>query len=390
MSSLHDFFDTLEADVDIIQPFNGHLMDGVSENFMADDELNYLNEQDFSFADFEYGEEPNYVYGDQNIQQNEFCNVRSSKRKEETSNGLETRLEYRFERNTGDLDSNVDQFNDCIDFESLINSYGLKNETGIITSLISHTNNPKPRKGTLDKCQQLVDFNYEDLEITQEIEDCTLINLAANTINETTFDFILSNLKERKLLEEERICMINRVRYVRHDLAALNSLHPHVQYQYNRNFSFEKPYEPEFVRVQIDPANSLPYNETRSGLCPYCERLVFKNLKTSTYAQHLSLSHGIQTDNYLTPNPFLYGCYRLKKSNTNRKTKARITEKNGVICPACLGIIETECSKTTASEKPLNNYLRHFRENHRKCRDKDDPVKYFKKVSTETQKYLRI
>ena len=296
---------------------------------------------------------------------------------------------WKIEANSpGNLDklerSSSGLFNELVCLDYQIEKDECNKTLDFVSDMTLHSNKFKFDGGSDKKCPKILQFDYDDINIDQKVVICKLVNLAANPISELGLILILSRLIKRKESEEERIFSVNRTRYTRATIESLSILHPNVQYQRNSQFSIDKPYEPEYIRVQMNPVTNTPFNETRCGLCPYCPNLVFKNLKTSTYAQHLSLTHGIQTDNYITPNPLLYGSYNLKKSNTNRKTKAHISEKNGVICPVCHDIVETECSKTTATQKPLNNYLRHFKEKHRKCKEKEDPTKFFSKFSTNT------
>lgn len=191
-------------------------------------------------------------------------------------------------------------------------------------------------------------------------------------------ELVKSKVIRFKTSDNNRITQIKRTRYIRGDLSSLASLYHNVRYEKNPCFGLDRPYEPEFISYEVDPINELPYNETRCGLCPYCPDMKFRNFKTSTYSQHLALWHGIHTDNYLTPNPSHYGVYKLSKDKNieKRKTVAHLASKNGVVCPVCHDIIETECSKSTL-DKPLSGYLRHFRDHHRRSNFKWDPYQYF-------------
>lgn len=238
-------------------------------------------------------------------------------------------------------------------------------------------------KGSKNRLCIQREFSYEgvDVEKFREPGDY-LINSAKNEEPHNFQDLLSNKLLELKVNKEHNVCWIRRDRYIRRDLNAIQNLYENVGYELNPKFHISKPYEPQYIRFEIDHTNGLPFNETRSGLCPYCPELSFKNLKTSTYSQHLALTHGVYTDNYLTPNPLYYGVYIIKKTNTQRRTKAHEHERCGVVCPCCYTIVGTECSKTTASSKPLNNYMRHFKEFHRQSRDKLDPIKFFCKTVT--------
>ncbi|CUM46504.1 unnamed protein product [Debaryomyces fabryi] len=236
-------------------------------------------------------------------------------------------------------------------------------------------------KGSKNRPRIQREFSYDDVDIESYLETSDkLINVAKNEEPYNFQDLLRNKLLELKVNREHSICCIKRNRYVRKNLDSILNLYKNVGYELNPNFHISKPYEPQYVRFEIDETNDLPFNETRCGLCPYCPDINFKNLKTSTYSQHLALTHGVYTDNYLTPNPLYYGIYIIKKTNTRRRTKAHEHERCGVVCPCCYAIVGTECSKTTASSKPLNNYMRHFKEYHRQSKDKLDPIKFFNKT----------
>ncbi|OBA19843.1 hypothetical protein METBIDRAFT_230395 [Metschnikowia bicuspidata var. bicuspidata NRRL YB-4993] len=159
---------------------------------------------------------------------------------------------------------------------------------------------------------------------------------------------------------------IKRIRHIRGDIDYLHDLHPHVFYERNPYFKPHRPYQQEFTRVELNPLTGAPIMETRSALCVYCENFHFYELKNSCYSQHMSHSHGIYTDDYLTPDPLLIGRYLLsKKSSPTRKTLPRQRSHEGVVCPACYEVVEILCWSSTKTTKPLSNYLRHFKEKHR-------------------------
>ncbi|KAM9900672.1 hypothetical protein OXX69_009002 [Metschnikowia pulcherrima] len=159
---------------------------------------------------------------------------------------------------------------------------------------------------------------------------------------------------------------INRRRFVRGSLDGLAGLHPNVAYEKNPLFDLSRPYQQEFTRVELDPTTGVPIMETRSGLCCYCEDLHFYELKNSCYSQHMSHSHGVYTDNTLTPDAIIPGDYNLSKKFTpGRKTIPHARDRPGVVCPACLDVVEIRCWKSTSEKKPLSNYLRHFKDKHR-------------------------
>ncbi|KAM9937860.1 hypothetical protein OXX80_002616 [Metschnikowia pulcherrima] len=165
---------------------------------------------------------------------------------------------------------------------------------------------------------------------------------------------------------------INRRRFVRGSLNGLAGLHPNVAYEKNPLFDLSRPYQQEFTRVDLNPATGVPIMETRSGLCCYCEDLHFYELKNSCYSQHMSHSHGVYTDNSLAPDAIIPGDYNLSKKFTpGRKTIPHARDRPGVVCPACLDVVEVRCWKSTSEKKPLSNYLRHFKDQHRVESNKD-------------------
>lgn len=224
----------------------------------------------------------------------------------------------------------------------------------------------KRAKGSKNAAPPEFEIEYQSELIPTVVVPCPeLINTARNDITAQQMDE--NRNKTVKIYNEElqSICKINRNCYLRLSLTSLQPYH-NIKYEKNPNFHISRPYEPQFVRYEMDESNGLPYNPTRCGLCPYCEKITFLNLKTSSYAQHLALTHGIYTDNFLTPNPYDFGEYRLVKSGSDRITTAHENNRLGVVCPCCNQVIGTHCSQTTAKDRPLNNFLRHFRDFHRK------------------------
>lgn len=216
----------------------------------------------------------------------------------------------------------------------------------------------KPRKNTVPKRI----FDYSQVKIFSHMERAPQLQNNARLPDPGT----TNHQMQLVILQNQSGCVINRTRYVRSNLDPLRYLHPNVIYEKNELFEANNPYQQEFTRVEIDPESGLPINETRSGLCPYCEDLSFYELKNSSYAQHLSHSHGVFTDNFLTPNPLHIGHYAVAKStNSPRKTTARVRSHEGVVCPACYKVVEIRCWSSTLVKKPLSNYLRHFKEEHR-------------------------
>lgn len=172
---------------------------------------------------------------------------------------------------------------------------------------------------------------------------------------------------------------IVRTRYIRARDAFVKLQHPGVSYEYNEYFDISRPYQQQFTRVEVE--NGTPKNETRCALCAYCEQPSFFELKNLCYAQHMSHLHGIYTDDYLTPNPIYVGRYSVaKNSNPDRKTIARVRDHDCVVCPVCYNLSEVRCWTSTLRQKPLLNYLRHFKEFHRIGRQK---ASFFGELSIE-------
>lgn len=172
---------------------------------------------------------------------------------------------------------------------------------------------------------------------------------------------------------------IVRTRYIRARDAFVKLQHPGVFYEYNEYFDISRPYQQQFTRVEVE--NGIPKNETRCALCAYCEKPSFFELKNLCYAQHMSHLHGIYTDDYLTPNPIYVGRYSVaKNSNPDRKTIARVRDHDCVVCPVCYNLSEIRCWTSTLRQKPLLNYLRHFKEYHRIGRQK---TSFFGELSIE-------
>lgn len=224
----------------------------------------------------------------------------------------------------------------------------------------------KRAKGSKNTAPPELEIEYQSELIPTLVIPCPeLVNTARNDITGQQMEENRNKTVKIYSDELQTICKINRNCYIRLSLTSLHP-YPNIAYETNANFHISRPYEPQFVRFEVDQSNGLPYNPTRCGLCPFCEKITFLNLKTSSYAQHLALTHGVYTDNFLTPNPYDFGEYRLVKSGSDRTTTAHENNRLGVVCPCCNQVIGTHCSQTTAKDRPLNNFLRHFRDHHRK------------------------
>lgn len=237
-------------------------------------------------------------------------------------------------------------------------------------------------RGSKNKYGKLFEFDYSKLDLPSIIEDGTcLINTArSDCLDEKKLTNIQTSLIE---LRSQATCNIIRTRYLR-PIAYLNRIkedHKLIIYELNESFSIAKPYEYQIVRSQIDASNGLPFNQTRAGLCPYCPEVKFFNIKNSSYSQHIASNHGIFPDNYLAPEPYNFGIYKVKKSSEHRKTMSHERERDGVICPVCHEIIEANCSKVTRNARPLMGYLRHFKQCHRKGKPGVYPQRFFQEMS---------
>lgn len=238
-------------------------------------------------------------------------------------------------------------------------------------------------RGSKNKYQKLFEFDYSNLDIPFTMEDGTgLTNtVKSQFLSDKRFQYNQNSLVR---LQSQSLCKITRNRYSRsiESFLIIEDSHEFIAYEQNPKFSISRPYEYQFVRYQIDPTNGLAFNPTRAGLCPYCHESRFFNIKNSSYSQHLASNHGIFPDNYLAPEPYNFGSYRVKKCSENRKTLSHERIRDGVICPVCHDIIEANCSKLTRNERPLMGYLRHFKQVHRRGKpNAEEPQKYFQQTN---------
>lgn len=178
---------------------------------------------------------------------------------------------------------------------------------------------------------------------------------------------------------------IARVRYVRNmdDFALLG--HGDMKYDVNSSFSRDDPYQQQCTRLQWSNHLGDWDNQTRAGLCAYCEKISFYELKNLSYAQHLAHLHGIDTDGFLIPDPLYAGVYFVaKETGKDRTTTAQSRQHKCVVCPACYLLKEVACwedkeveveetdelgQRRIRTEKrlvePLTSYFRHFKDEHR-------------------------
>lgn len=166
-------------------------------------------------------------------------------------------------------------------------------------------------------------------------------------------------------LLNQRDCTLVRTRYQRGSVEALGpNLENHI-IEKNRAFSVLEPYQQEFTITEVCPKTKRALSTTRKALCGFCEEIRFFELKNSNYSQHMCHTHGIFTNNYITPDPLFLGIYQLQKpAKISRKTHRRARPRQGVVCPVCYEVIEIRCWKSKLDVNPFSNYLRHFKKQH--------------------------
>ncbi|KAK6458157.1 uncharacterized protein RJT20DRAFT_29197 [Scheffersomyces xylosifermentans] len=158
-------------------------------------------------------------------------------------------------------------------------------------------------------------------------------------------------------------CVHHRVKYDR-DISDLHGTISYIVYKTSAVYSMDMPYEPQYYRFEID--NNLQLiNESKSGLCPYCEEVKFLPFKNSSYLSHLTLEHGIFSNNYLTPEGLYFGRYKMAKKEKagvlyQRNSKDRSVD--AILCPICFELIEVGCWSFKANK--LLSYFRHFKSMH--------------------------
>lgn len=215
------------------------------------------------------------------------------------------------------------------------------------------------------KCLLKPPKDYDRAIFTSMVERVLPLNFAKHDPPVKSLDYI--QLKVCKVPASNAIpCVyIERVRYVR-DVQQFTD-HNRIEnlvYQVE-NFTVKYPYNPQIVRFFVHDGKQIL--ETRDGMCPYCAKILFYNIKTSAYAQHLAFAHGISTLNLLTPVPLYPNIYMISKSEVRSAPRTRVAHTHprpGVVCPCCYQIIEASCSIATKGHRPLTNYLRHFKEAH--------------------------
>lgn len=171
-----------------------------------------------------------------------------------------------------------------------------------------------------------------------------------------------------------------RIKYTR-DISELYDTITNIVYKKSSIYDTNNPYEPQYYRFEVDDHGEL-VNESKCGMCAYCEKAKFLPFKNSSYLSHLTLEHGIFSNNYLTPEGIYHGNYLITKNTyedsdttpsespeeadgsvlkKRNQHKPRATE--GIACPACFEIVEVGCWKMKSN--PLLSYFRHFKKHHK-------------------------
>lgn len=158
-------------------------------------------------------------------------------------------------------------------------------------------------------------------------------------------------------------CVYQRVKYER-DISELHGTISNVMYKASSVFGMESPYEPQFYRFELDEEGDR-LNESKCGLCAYCEEVRFLPFKNSSYLSHMTLAHGIFSNNYLTPEGTNYGKYHVSKKEKTRskyKKEVKVREVDAIMCPICAEVIEVGCWSMKSNK--LLSYFRHFKNVH--------------------------
>lgn len=156
------------------------------------------------------------------------------------------------------------------------------------------------------------------------------------------------------------LCLHQRTRYDR-DIWELHGTVSNIAYKTSSAYSAEVPYEPQYYRFELD-SQGQRINMSKSGMCPYCPQVRFLPFKNLSYLSHLTLEHGIFSNNFLTPEGLAHGQYRINKSskNTSKSTKeGKERLVDGIVCPHCHDVIEVGC--WSLKHNKLLNYFRHFK-----------------------------
>lgn len=180
---------------------------------------------------------------------------------------------------------------------------------------------------------------------------CDNMNCNSNSLCQSK-DLVLPNENIIQLLQEEeqKVCNINRVHYTRGAKNSFTKLYSKFCYKYNTQFNKNLPYRTEFLRYSQDLRGEVNLY-SKCGLCPFCPCIVFKNMETTEYYDHLSLIHGITKNNLLMPNPRYFGLYKFIKDGV-------VYHHQGVTCTLCGDVLKINKSKS------LYNYMKHYRDAH--------------------------
>lgn len=165
-------------------------------------------------------------------------------------------------------------------------------------------------------------------------------------------DLVIPNENIILLLQEEefKVCNINRTHYTRGANSPFTKLYSKFCYMHNKQFNKNIPYRTEFLRYSQDQRGDINLY-SKCGLCPFCPSIVFKNMETIDYYDHLSLLHGITRHNLLVPNPRYFGLYKFIKDGV-------VYHHQGVTCTICGDVLKINNSKS------LYNYMKHYRDKH--------------------------
>ena len=113
-------------------------------------------------------------------------------------------------------------------------------------------------KGSKNRLCTQREFSYDGVDVESYLETSDkLINVAKNEEPYNFQEILSSKLLELKVNREHSICCIKRNRYVRENFDSIRNFYKNVGYELNPNFHISKPYEPQYVRFEIDETNGL-------------------------------------------------------------------------------------------------------------------------------------
>lgn len=165
-------------------------------------------------------------------------------------------------------------------------------------------------------------------------------------------ELVTPNENVIQLMQEEelKVCNINRTHYTRGTNSPFTKLYSKFYYKHNKEYDKNLPYRAEFIRYSHDQRGEINLY-SKCGLCPFCPKIVFKNMTSFEYYDHLSLCHGITRNNQLIPDPGYFGIYKFMKDNI-------VYYHQGVTCTICGDALKISNSKS------LHNYMKHYRDEH--------------------------